>query len=131
MRLTVDRASEVPPYEQIRTGIEALIATGELGPGERLPTVRGLAEQFGLAPNTVARAYRELEADGVVETRGRHGTRVAARGDAARQAAIAAARAYAERVAELGLDRDEALDLVTRALDRGDGAPPRSPRPPR
>ena len=131
MPVMVDRDSDVPPFEQVRVGVEALIATGELGPGDRLPTVRALAEQLGLAPNTVARAYRELEADGVVETRGRHGTRVAATGDAARQAIIAAARAYAERVAELGVDPDEALALVTRALERVGGAPPRSPRPPR
>lgn len=131
MSVMVDRDSDVPPFEQVRAGVEALIATGELGPGDRLPTVRALAEQLGLAPNTVARAYRELEADGVVETRGRHGTRVAATGDAAHQAAIAAARAYAERVTELGVDPDEALALVTRALQRAGGGPPRSPRPPR
>jgi len=131
MPLTVDRASDLPPFEQVRAGVEELIATGELGPGDRLPTVRALAEQLGLAPNTVARAYRELEAAGVVETRGRHGTRVAATGTAAQQAAIAAARTYAERVAELGLDPDEALALVTRMLAPGSAGPPRSPRPPR
>ena len=131
MPVTVDRDSDVPPFEQVRAGVEAMIATGELGPGDRLPTVRALAEELGLAPNTVARAYRELEADGVVQTRGRHGTRVAATGDAAHQAAIAAARTYAERVTELGLDADEALGLVSRALRRGGGAPTRSSRPPR
>jgi DNA-binding transcriptional regulator YhcF (GntR family) len=131
MPVTVDRTSDVPPFEQVRAGVEALIASGELGPGDRLPTVRGLAEQLGLAPNTVARAYRELEADGVVETRGRHGTRIAASAGAVQQAATAAARAYAQRVIDLGLDRDQALALVIRALDRGADGLPRSPRPPR
>jgi DNA-binding transcriptional regulator YhcF (GntR family) len=123
----VDRDSGVAPFEQIRVGIVAAIDAGELGPGDRLPTVRALADELGLAPNTVARAYRELEADGVVETRGRHGTRVALDADASERAGVAAARAYAERVLELGLAPDTAIALVTRALDRDGGPASRSP----
>lgn len=126
MPLRVDRDSDVAPFEQIRAGVVAAIDAGELAPGDRLPTIRGLAAELGLAPNTVAKAYRELEADGVVETRGRHGTQVALETDTAHRAAIAAARAYAERIAQLGLEVDTALALVTRALERGDGVPTRS-----
>jgi DNA-binding transcriptional regulator YhcF (GntR family) len=115
----VDRDSDVAPFEQIRVGVVAAIGAGELAPGDRLPTVRALADELGLAPNTVAKAYRALEADGVVETRGRHGTRVALDADATYRAGIAAARAYAERVMDLGLEPDTAIALVTRALDRG------------
>ncbi|WP_416982753.1 GntR family transcriptional regulator [Streptomyces sp. T028] len=74
----VDTTSQVPPYEQIRAQLAALILTGRLTEGERLPTVRQLAADLGLAPGTVARAYRELEAAELIRTRRGAGTRVAA-----------------------------------------------------
>ena len=72
--ITIDSASPVPPFEQLRGGLVDAISSGELAAGQRLPTVRRLADDLGLAPGTVARAYRELEASGVIETRGRNGT---------------------------------------------------------
>jgi DNA-binding transcriptional regulator YhcF (GntR family) len=78
--------------------------------------VRGLAEELGLAANTVAKAYRALESDGVIETRGRNGTFVAAAGSAAEREAASAAQAYAERVHRLGLSESAALDAVRDAL---------------
>ncbi|MFJ6213863.1 GntR family transcriptional regulator [Streptomyces sp. NPDC092296] len=116
MQITVDPSSPVPPYEQVRTRIAELARSGELPTGHRLPSVRGLAAELGLAANTVARAYRELEADGVVETRGRHGTLIAAAGDAAHRHAATAATAYADRAHHLGLSHAEALGAVTTAL---------------
>ena len=74
MNVSVDPSSGVPPFEQVREGIRAQVESGELEPGFRLPPVRSLADALGLAVNTVARAYKELEAQGVVETRGRAGT---------------------------------------------------------
>ncbi|MGW1671814.1 GntR family transcriptional regulator [Streptomyces sp. NPDC002324] len=74
----VDTTSQVPPYEQIRAQLAALIVTGRLAEGDRLPTVRQLATDLGLAPGTVARAYRELEAGALIRTRRGAGTRVAA-----------------------------------------------------
>lgn len=65
----VDTASPVPPYEQIRAQLAALITTGRMPEGERLPTVRQLAADLGLAAGTVARAYRELEAASLIRTR--------------------------------------------------------------
>lgn len=73
----VDTTSPVPPYEQIRAQLAGLITTGRLPEGERLPTVRQLASDLGLAPGTVARAYRELEAAALIRTRRGAGTRVA------------------------------------------------------
>jgi DNA-binding transcriptional regulator YhcF (GntR family) len=108
--------SSLPPYEQIRSQVAEMARSGALPVGTRLPTVRKLAEDLGLAANTVARAYKELEADSVVETRGRHGTFVAAVTDAQRDAAAAAA-AYAERVHRLGVPDTEALRLVAAALE--------------
>ena len=72
--ITVDLASATPPYEQIRSQISSLVAMGELAAGSRLPTVRSLAADLGIAAGTVARAYKELEAAGVVEPRRRGGT---------------------------------------------------------
>ncbi|MFJ6001503.1 GntR family transcriptional regulator [Arthrobacter sp. NPDC092385] len=74
--LRIDLSSPVPPFEQIRAGIERLIARGALDDGARLPTVRSLAADLGVATGTVARAYRELEQAGLVEGRGRRGTLV-------------------------------------------------------
>lgn len=77
MILDVDTRSPVPPYEQLREQISALVSAGVLASGTRLPAIRQLANDLGLAGGTVARAYRELENTGVVTTHGRHGTVVA------------------------------------------------------
>jgi DNA-binding transcriptional regulator YhcF (GntR family) len=104
------------PYEQVRAQISEQARSGALPVGYRLPTVRGLAEQLGLAANTVAKAYRALETDGVIETRGRNGTFVAAAGSAAEREAAVAAGAYAERARRLGLSETEALAAARDAL---------------
>jgi DNA-binding transcriptional regulator YhcF (GntR family) len=109
-------ASGVPPYEQVRTQIAEQARGGTLPVGYKLPTVRGLAQELGLAANTVAKAYRALEADGVIETRGRHGTFVAAAGDAAAREVSAAAQAFAERARRLGLSEEGALAAARDAL---------------
>jgi DNA-binding transcriptional regulator YhcF (GntR family) len=114
--ITIDPASAVPPYEQLRTQIAAQIRDRTLAVGTRLPTVRGLAADLGLAVNTVARAYRELEEAGLVQTQGRAGTFVAAGGHLARERAMQAAREYASTVMALGLDPQEALSIVRAAL---------------
>ena len=75
--IIIDLRSATPPYEQIRSQISSLVAVGDLAPGSRLPTVRSLAADLGVAVGTVARAYKELEAAGVVESRRRGGTIVA------------------------------------------------------
>lgn len=112
----IDPQSDVPPYEQIRVQVVAAVRSGALPPGTRLPTVRRLAADLGLAPNTVARAFRELEQSGVVQTRGRLGTFVQMTGGAAERAAFAAAQDYARRARALGLDDDDAVRWVRDAL---------------
>jgi DNA-binding transcriptional regulator YhcF (GntR family) len=114
--LVIDTSSPTPPYEQVRSQVVALVRSGELAPGTRLPTVRRLAGDLGIAANTVARAYRELERAGIVETRGRHGTFVGSDIDAAAAAAADAAAAFAARVDELGIAPSEGLRLAVRAL---------------
>jgi len=112
----IDATSPVPPYEQLRVQILEGVRTGALPPGGQLPTVRRLAEELGIAPNTVARSYRELERDEVIETRGRNGSFISSAGDAAQRQAAAAAATFAERIRQLRLPEDEALELVRRAL---------------
>ncbi len=92
MDLSVDATSSVPPFEQVRTQVIAQIDAGELVAGTRLPPVRALATELGLAANTVARAYKELEEAGYVETRGRAGTFVKGADAASARAAVRRAR---------------------------------------
>ncbi|MFF1378144.1 GntR family transcriptional regulator [Streptomyces sp. NPDC058308] len=116
LKIDIDGGAGDAPYEQVRAQIAGQARSGELPVGYKLPTVRGLAESLGLAANTVAKAYRALEADGVIETRGRNGTFVAAAGDAAARTAAAEAQAYAERVRRLGLSEADAVSAVRDAL---------------
>ena len=111
----LDPASEQPPFDQLRSQVARRAASGDLPPGTRLPTVRALAGELGLAVNTVARAYRELEADGVVVTEGRRGTFVAATAAAGSAGALQAAADYVAAARRLGLGREEAHRLVDRA----------------
>jgi DNA-binding transcriptional regulator YhcF (GntR family) len=77
-RVQVDDTSDLSIYEQIVEQIREAIATGVLSPGERLPTVRQMADELDVAPGTVARAYTELERVQLVKSEGSRGTRVAA-----------------------------------------------------
>ena len=104
-----------PLFDQLRTQIIDGIRDGRLEPGTRLPTVRELAGQINLAVNTVARAYRELEAAGVLETRGRFGTFVA-RSDPADAAMATAANTFVSAARALGVDKGEALRYVETAF---------------
>ncbi|GAA0735731.1 GntR family transcriptional regulator [Dactylosporangium roseum] len=114
--IVIDAASGVPPYEQLRTQLARQIRDHSLAVGTRLPTVRNLAAELGLAANTVARAYRELEEAGLIETRGRAGSFVAAGGEEARERARRAAADYAAVITGLGIDAEEAVRIVRAAL---------------
>jgi DNA-binding transcriptional regulator YhcF (GntR family) len=81
--LVVDETLETPPYRQIAEQIRGAIERGELRPEMMLPTVRQLAGDLGIAPNTVARAYAELQSEGWLVSDGRRGTRVATKTPAA------------------------------------------------
>jgi DNA-binding transcriptional regulator YhcF (GntR family) len=120
--VTVDHDSPIPPFEQLRIALRRLVAIGVLPVGAKLPTVRQLAADLALAPGTVVRAFRELEREGVIETRGRHGTRVRAlppvpveleRDERIRDAAAT----YAAMAAELLIPPEEAIEHVRTALD--------------
>ena len=117
--LTLDAASPVPPFEQLRSRVAAGVHDGSLPAGARLPTVRRLAGDLGLAVNTVAKAYRALEADGVIETRGRAGTFVSSAVLSAPPADVAAlADELATHARRQGLSLEETRTLVERAWSR-------------
>ncbi|MFC4145792.1 GntR family transcriptional regulator [Micromonospora mangrovi] len=118
--LQVRADDPTPPYEQLRRQLAELIGAGVLAPGDRLPPLRQLAGDLGLAVGTVARTYRELEAGGLVRSRRGGGTRVAERAvpepaDERRQALDRHATAYLRQARLLGVDREAALDAVRRA----------------
>lgn len=115
-RITVDDASGVAPFEQVRDQFADLIASGALVEGDRLPTVRGLAAELQLAAGTVARAYKELEAEGLVATRSRAGTVVAPHAQSVDIALRRSARELAERAVDAGVDDGEALAILAEAL---------------
>jgi DNA-binding transcriptional regulator YhcF (GntR family) len=117
-QFSIDASSAVPPFEQLRVQVQTAVHVGSLAAGSKLPTVRALATQLGLAANTVARTYRELETDGVIETRGRLGSFIAATGDLTHQQAQLAAIAFADRIRHLGVPTEEALSLARDALAR-------------
>lgn len=80
MQIHISTADGVPIYQQIVNQIKYLVSSGRLSAGEELPAIRTLAEKLVVNPNTVARAYRELEALGIVEKRRTAGTYVSDQG---------------------------------------------------
>ena len=121
MIVEVDPTSPVPPYEQVRGQLATMIGAGVLPAGTQLPPIRQLAADLGLAANTVARAYRELESDGLVVSRVRHGTTVTGqraglpRAEVRRRLAEAG-RAYASLTRQLGVEAGEAEAAVRAEL---------------
>ena len=108
-QFTLDPASATPKNEQLTTQVQDAVKDGTLAPGAKLPTVRALATELDVAPYTIARAYRQLEDLGVIETHGRNGTIVSTFGDASEQQAQEAARDFAARIRALKVDPHTAL----------------------
>lgn len=129
MILRIDAAAPTPPYAQLLEQLTTMIRTGVLVEGHQLPPIRHLANDLGLAPNTVARVYRELEGAGLVRTRGRHGTVVApiaAEEQGAPDAIGPLAANLALEARQRGIDLDQLVELVGRAfrdLDHGTASP--------
>jgi len=121
MILHLDLGAPIPPYEQVRTQITTMATTGVLPAGARLPPIRQLAADLGVATATIARAFRELERDGVILTRGRHGTFIRdallpIRDDDRERQLTAAAQAFAIRARQLGVGADDAFRHLQRAF---------------
>ncbi len=119
--LTVDPRSPIPLGEQVRRGLRRAIAEGELVPDDPLPPVRQLAADLGVNLNTVARAYRELEREGLVTTARGRGTVVAARRSHMRVARDDLSLRLRDLLADAklsGYRKDEMRRLVVGELER-------------
>ena len=118
--LTLDPDDPTPPYEQLRRQLADLITAGQLGPGDRLPPLRQLAGDLGVAVGTVARTYRELEREGLLTSRRGGGTRVAESGRAPvldrRQLLAGMAADFVARARGLGFTDDEVVVALSRQL---------------
>ncbi|WP_432559382.1 GntR family transcriptional regulator [Granulicoccus sp. GXG6511] len=115
--LFVDPRSEVPLWEQLRDQVAWQIRSGELVAGDRLPAVRQLAGELTIAPNTVARTYRELEGDGFVRTAGRQGTIVLGPGaDDLGDQVVGLTEAYVRGMRALGLQPEAIVTSLRRTL---------------
>lgn len=118
MDFHLDRGSPIHLSEQLKAQIKLRIRRRLLLPGARLPTIKDLARRLGVNANTVAGAYRELEADGLLETNRRAGTRVARAPTEGLPAELLAARIgseLGERVAAAGLSLDAAMTALAAA----------------
>lgn len=125
MIVRIDAESPIPPYRQLVDQMLALIAGGALAVGQRLPPVRQLAADLGLANGTVARAYRLLEEAGVLETRGRQGTFVARQHrDLSKEERLEVLRAKTAELIQAAAAVGASEDDVKSALDRALAATP-------
>lgn len=106
MTRSEDSAQDI--YRQFR----GLITSGQLGSGERLPTVRQTATDLGVAPGTVAKAYKMLESEGVVDTRVGSGTRVAASAAVLPGAVVRSVRELVAQASAAGLEPDDVIDAL-------------------
>lgn len=123
MLIYVNASSGVPIYLQIETQVKNAVAAGALKKGETLPSVRKLAVELRINPNTVARAYQELERAGVIGTVPGGGTYVAGRTPRfLKSEKLRRLQPYARQIAvegtQLGLDEEEIMEMVQEELER-------------
>lgn len=118
--LTLDPGDPTPPYEQLRRQLADLITAGQLAPGARLPPLRQLAGDLGVAVGTVARTFRELEQEGLLTSRRGGGTRVAATGRQPatdrQQLIVGMAADFVARARGLGFTDEEIVVVLERQL---------------
>jgi GntR family transcriptional regulator len=117
--VTVDLRAASPAYEQVRAQLGGHIRSGTLPPGTKLPVVRALASDLGVAVNTIARAYQELEREGLVTTRRRVGTIVCDGLPVVPPEVGAAVKRLAQAARDADLPLDTVLDLVRGRLSLG------------
>ncbi|MGS0562442.1 GntR family transcriptional regulator [Microbacterium aurugineum] len=105
-------ADETNPALDIYRQLRGLIVSGQLGAGERLPTVRQTASDLGVAPGTAARAYKMLEADGLVISRTAAGTRVSESAGVLPASVIRRLRDLVDEADPLGAELDDIVDVL-------------------
>lgn len=117
MLLRLDFSGDAPIYQQIRNQIVEAIAAGRLRPGERLPTVRALAEEAGINMMTASKAYQLLKAEGYITTGRRDGAAVRLPAGGVRPETLEGLRLRLCELRLAGLERDAALELCGRIYD--------------
>lgn len=123
LRITlIDGAS---PVDQIRDQIRGLVATDQVPAGERLPSVRQLANDLGIAPGTVAKAYRSLEQEGLLQTRVGGGTRISTEASATPPSVIDHAHALAQASTDADVSLDDAIRILRAVWPDSKERPPR------
>ena len=126
MQLHITPGDGAPIYRQIIDQVKNLVAAGRLQPGDEMPTIRALAQQLLINPNTVARAYRELEAQGVLLSRQGSGTVVAdggsplARGERKRLLTKQIDKLLTEAL-HLGFDEETVIELIKKRNKKRSG----------
>ena len=121
--IDIDLRSGIPIYVQLAAQVRHAIEVGGLAPGEKLPTVRGLAEELAIAPNTIVKAYSELQREGLVESRAGVGSVVAegvaevAR-DRQREAVFERLRVIVRDAAALGITEDDLWESLDSEFER-------------
>ncbi len=125
LTITIDRGLEEPVYAQVAHHVRRLIASGDLGPGVTLPSVRGLAGDLGVNLNTIARAYRLLEGEGFLVIRGRSGVTVAPPAEEVEHSAHAKLmeelRTTLARLRQAGVTPNDLSEVVRREILAMDG----------
>ena len=118
--ITIDRSLEDPVYQQVADQLRRLVASGALGPGVPLPSVRQLAGDLGVNLNTIARAYRLLEGEGFLVIRDRAGVAVAAPAEkvesSARDRLVDDLRATLARLRQAGMTTEELFTVLRREV---------------
>lgn len=124
MIIVLQDGSDIPVFKQIRNQIVMGISDGRLAPGEKLPTVRGLAEEIGINSMTVNKAYQLLKQEGYIITDRRNGVRVKERIEQTKGLAAESEQELARLISEAkvkGMTRDEFVGIVDKYFDKGRG----------
>ena len=120
MFLTFDFSSDTPLYLQIRNQVVIGIAQGQLAPGEKLPTIRALAEESGINMMTVSKAYQILKSEGYITTDRRSGAVIAPRKEAvASEENLAALRLALSELRLSGMSTRDAMALCKKLYEEG------------
>ncbi len=122
--ITVDLRDRKQLYEQLVDNVKNLILMGELSPDEKLPSVRSLARELGINPNTIQKAYAELERQGVILTLPGRGSVVTSKTDALlerqKEKLLEELSAIANQAAEIGISKSEFIAMASSAWTQGD-----------
>lgn len=110
--MRIELSGSTPPSDQIADQLRGLIASGRLAASDHLPSVRQLARDLGVAPGTVAKAYRTLEAEGVLRATGGGSTRVSPSATTTNRAVLDAARALADQCAAVDVQLEDAIRIL-------------------